>query len=282
MFALNHGSTPRIGSYEAAKLLWESINPLRGAYDGNSRPLGRRASSNAKSIRRVEDSVYGMGYALRYHSTDVVIYYESGWIRIEGWPSRSTQVFVESVTGDPEYQWGGAFSADFMNHSITGVFALKHTAETVFFQDSVYVKPGEGKLKTRGAVKVLSPLKDMRVQRAIFKKWPQYAQFRDWAKAIQAFRPEVFERIPANLDLINSSHEQLLDMLLAGPQSYEDLASIFLSAKDATDHLREIILDSSGENTIRYEPCDSMRMLVNRCCRLGEYPQLERLPDADI
>lgn len=88
MFAASF-SHLRLFDYNGALSKWESIKPIRGRADQNSRPLYRRGD-DTKTIRQLPNGAI----ALRYHSTDVLTFNTDDTIDLEPYASRSTCQFV--------------------------------------------------------------------------------------------------------------------------------------------------------------------------------------------
>ena len=87
-------STIGISSYTAALSKWESIKPIRGRKDQNTRPLYRR-TDDTKTIRQLNNG----SIAFRLHSTDVVTFNVDGTMDLEPYSSVSTCAFVRAVLG---------------------------------------------------------------------------------------------------------------------------------------------------------------------------------------
>jgi hypothetical protein len=89
-------SFPTIGisNYISALSKWESIKPIRGRKDQNSRPLYRRGD-DTKTIRHLNNG----SIAFRLHSTDVVTFNKDGTVDLEPYASVTTCHFVSAVFG---------------------------------------------------------------------------------------------------------------------------------------------------------------------------------------
>ena len=85
-----------ISSYASALRKWESIKPVRGRKDQNSRPLYRRGD-DTKTIRQLNNG----SIAFRLHSTDVVTFHKEGAVDLSPYASVTTCAFVRAVFG-----WG--------------------------------------------------------------------------------------------------------------------------------------------------------------------------------
>lgn len=83
-----------IRTYGDALAKFDSIKPVRGRADTDSRPLYRRNDS-AKVIRKDSKGVIH----LRYYSTDVLSYNPDNTIDITPYPSLSTAAFVRAALG---------------------------------------------------------------------------------------------------------------------------------------------------------------------------------------
>lgn len=87
-------STLTVSNYISALSKWESIKPIRGRKDQNTRPLYRRGD-DTKTIRKLNnDSI-----AFRLHSTDVVTFNKDGTVDLEPYASVTTCSFVRAVLG---------------------------------------------------------------------------------------------------------------------------------------------------------------------------------------
>ena len=86
--------TLTVSSYTAALSKWESIKPIRGRKDQNTRPLYRRGD-DTKTIRQLNNG----SIAFRLHSTDVVTFNKDGTLDLEPYSSVSTCAFVRAVFG---------------------------------------------------------------------------------------------------------------------------------------------------------------------------------------
>ena len=86
--------TLTVSSYIAALSKWESIKPIRGRKDQNTRPLYRR-TDDTKTIRKLNNG----SIAFRLHSTDVVTFHVDGTVELWPYASVSTCAFVRSVFG---------------------------------------------------------------------------------------------------------------------------------------------------------------------------------------
>ena len=87
-------STIGISSYASALRKWESITPVRGRQDQNTRPLYRR-TNDTTTIRQLNNG----SIAFRLHSTDVVTFNVDGTLDLEPYSSVSTCAFVRAVLG---------------------------------------------------------------------------------------------------------------------------------------------------------------------------------------
>lgn len=85
-----------ISSYGSALRKWESITPIRGRQDQNTRPLYRRGD-DSKTIRQLNNG----DIAFRLHSTDVVTFHKEGAVDLIPYASVTTCAFVRAVFG-----WG--------------------------------------------------------------------------------------------------------------------------------------------------------------------------------
>lgn len=85
-------SYPAIGSYAAAKRMFEETKPLRGK---TIRPIGTRASSNPAQIEK-----HGENYVVRLYSTDVITYRPDGSVVLKsgGWNSRATARAIDAMS----------------------------------------------------------------------------------------------------------------------------------------------------------------------------------------
>ena len=86
--------TLTVSSYIAALSKWESIKPIRGRKDQNTRPLYRR-TNDTTTIRKLDNG----SIAFRLHSTDVVTFNVDGTMDLEPYSSVSTCAFVRAVLG---------------------------------------------------------------------------------------------------------------------------------------------------------------------------------------
>lgn len=87
-------STIGISNYITALSKWESIKPIRGRKDQNTRPLYRR-TNDTTTIRQLNNG----SIAFRLHSTDVVTFNKDGTLDLEPYSSVSTCAFVRAVLG---------------------------------------------------------------------------------------------------------------------------------------------------------------------------------------
>ena len=76
-------------NYQSALSKWESITPIRGRADQNTRPLYRRGD-DSKTIRQNTNG----SIALRYYSTDVLTFNTDDTVDLQPYASRSTCQFV--------------------------------------------------------------------------------------------------------------------------------------------------------------------------------------------
>ena len=87
-------STLTVSSYNAALSKWESIKPIRGRKDQNTRPLYRR-TNDTTTIRKLNNG----SIAFRLHSTDVVTFHVDGTMDLSPYASVSTCAFVRAILG---------------------------------------------------------------------------------------------------------------------------------------------------------------------------------------
>jgi hypothetical protein len=87
-------STLTVSNYISALSKWESIKPIRGRKDQNTRPLYRR-TNDTTTIRQLNNG----SIAFRLHSTDVVTFNKDGTVDLEPYSSVSTCAFVRAVFG---------------------------------------------------------------------------------------------------------------------------------------------------------------------------------------
>jgi hypothetical protein len=87
-------STLTISDYISALSKWESIKPIRGRKDQNTRPLYRRGD-DTKTIRQLNHG----SIAFRLHSTDVVTFRKDGTVDLIPYASVTTCAFVRAVFG---------------------------------------------------------------------------------------------------------------------------------------------------------------------------------------
>jgi hypothetical protein len=83
-----------ISDYISALSKWESIKPIRGRQDQNTRPLYRRGN-DATTIRQLNNG----SIAFRLHSTDVVTFHKEGAVDLIPYASVTTRAFVRAVFG---------------------------------------------------------------------------------------------------------------------------------------------------------------------------------------
>lgn len=95
MFGLSNTPAP-ISNYKQAKQRFDSIVPLRGYIEDDPRPAANRRNK-ALTLRPVTDSDGVKGIALKYHSTDVITFFEDERIILEVYPSMSTNKLVNDV-----------------------------------------------------------------------------------------------------------------------------------------------------------------------------------------
>lgn len=81
-------------THASALSTWQSITPVRGRRDDNERPLYRR-SDQTKTIRQLPNG----SIALRYHSTDVLVFNTDDTVDLQPYASRSTCAFVWAALG---------------------------------------------------------------------------------------------------------------------------------------------------------------------------------------
>ena len=86
-------STIGISSYTSALQKWESIKPVRGRQDQNTRPLCR--TNDTTTIRKLDNG----SIAFRLHSTDVVTFNVDGTVDLRPYASVSTCAFVRAILG---------------------------------------------------------------------------------------------------------------------------------------------------------------------------------------
>jgi len=84
MFGGNAYSPPRMLSYDEALGTWESIKPVRGRDDTNTKPLAHRRNDRL-TIRKANDDV-----VVRFHDTDIVTYHPDGTITVSPYASVTT------------------------------------------------------------------------------------------------------------------------------------------------------------------------------------------------
>jgi hypothetical protein len=87
-------STLTVSNYISALSKWESIKPIRGRQDQNTRPLYRRGD-DSKTIRQLNNG----SIAFRLHSTDVVTFNKDGTVDLSPYASVTTCSFVRAVFG---------------------------------------------------------------------------------------------------------------------------------------------------------------------------------------
>lgn len=86
--------TNRMLSYETALIKYNSIKPIRGRSDQNTRPLARRGNDNL-TIRQYDDG----DIAVRLYYTDVITYHTDGTITLDPYGSTTTNRVVWSILG---------------------------------------------------------------------------------------------------------------------------------------------------------------------------------------
>lgn len=87
-------STLTVSSYITALSKWESIKPIRGRKDQNTRPLYRR-TNDTETIRQLNNG----SIAFRLHSTDVVTFNVDGTVDLIPYVSVTTCAFVRAIFG---------------------------------------------------------------------------------------------------------------------------------------------------------------------------------------
>lgn len=97
MFGSNARLPDRVLSFEAALAKYNSITPIRGRRDQNTRPLVSRKSDTLTI--RVDNPEDPRSVIFRLYSTDVVTYNIDGTIDLDPYPSRMTNMMVWSLLG---------------------------------------------------------------------------------------------------------------------------------------------------------------------------------------
>jgi hypothetical protein len=87
--------TNRMLSHETALIKYNSIKPIRGRSDQNTRPLASRRNDNL-TIRQLQDSG---DIAVRLYRTDVITYHTDGTITLDPYGSVLTNRVVWSILG---------------------------------------------------------------------------------------------------------------------------------------------------------------------------------------
>lgn len=103
MFGSNAQLPRRLQSFEAALTKYQSIVPIRGRRDQNTRPLVNRKSDTLTI--RVDDMENPQSVIVRLYSTDVVTYNIDGTIDLDPYPSRMTCMMVHSLLGKVSPAW---------------------------------------------------------------------------------------------------------------------------------------------------------------------------------
>lgn len=236
-FGLKTHHLTSLSSYAKARAYYEKIKPWRGETDPSMpRPLTKGRKRHLM-LCPVESGTYGHGYAVRYHDTDVVTHYESGWATVTGYPSRSTE----------QLAWRFSPVAGYFHLVIEDTIGL-YCLETwdkdcredrlIFFRDSIAVRehPKTGKLEVSGDVKVARPVADTSTQRKVLAAVPEYRQFSDWARAMSALNPDMFR------GWRRLSQEAAYNKFAAGPTEWPELLEGTSDAKGATKVVREALL----------------------------------------
>lgn len=90
----NNMQLPRLmGSYQDALSRWESIKPVRGRADQNTRPLARRSNNNL-TIRQDPET---KAVIVRLYNTDIVSYGPDGLIHLEPYGSALTNRVTDCI-----------------------------------------------------------------------------------------------------------------------------------------------------------------------------------------
>lgn len=97
MFGSNAQLPNRLLSFEAALAKHQSITPIRGRQDQNTRPLVNRKSDTITI--RVDDPQNPQSVIVRLYRTNVVTYNIDGTIDLDPYPSRMTNMMVWSLLG---------------------------------------------------------------------------------------------------------------------------------------------------------------------------------------
>lgn len=104
-FGISTKGVPRLYNYAAASRHEHDVTPIRGK---DIKPLGKRTAQHMQILR------YGAGtaderVACRLYSTDCVVFYENGTIKLDhgGHVTQSTATFMSAVLGPYVYQHDG-------------------------------------------------------------------------------------------------------------------------------------------------------------------------------
>ena len=95
MFGTNMIAPPKMLSYETALSTWESIKPIRGRSDTDTRPLARRGNDNL-TIRRNSNNG---DVIVTLYSTEIITYHTDGLITIEPYASALTNRIMWCILG---------------------------------------------------------------------------------------------------------------------------------------------------------------------------------------
>jgi hypothetical protein len=94
---------PRVINYGEALKIWWEIRPLRGQPEDAPRPIGYRSRRNIKTVRKEPNG----DIVFRIYENDAVTWHPNGTFTVQGYPSRTTGMFINMLTPLGVYYWSG-------------------------------------------------------------------------------------------------------------------------------------------------------------------------------
>lgn len=280
-YSLSTDDVPKLATWAKARTFFDDTAPLRGYTESSAKPVGRRRANNPRTMREVHCPIYGDGIAFCLWHTDVVTFYENDWIRLEGYPSISTQAVVERLlSGDTPFGHQTCW-ASYTRHDTTGLHNVTMWGQKVFFPNVVHIRaPTEADphLRLRGAVTPMAPKLDMKTQHRLLRETPEYAEFRTWAKALEALSPQSYH-YKTKYGRPRDRYAEALRCLRAGPSEWPALAKMGTESDSVLALLREAIWENSGEEKYVFEECPGPGMLYQRCKRADRSAEYTPIPD---
>lgn len=242
--------TRLICDFDAALRKWESIRPIRGRSDQNTRPLARRQNDNLTI--RVDNPENPCGVYVRLYGTDIVTY-APGYIRLEPYPTALTSRVVSSLLPPsqvyPHWSHRTYPRPDHVTY-VQGKFY--HTPHEVLLRNE------DGQLPlVRGSVPFKVPKVDRKAANALLKEL-RFSEFAVWLRALCRLNPGIVETKRRKYypngrydpSSVRASSMTVRQCLCAGPEGWARLVDIWVvSDGDTVDKFIETVRTTAYRDT---------------------------------